>query len=174
MIGATGELGEREQGQLQFRGPSATQGYFDNPEKNRELFDGDWLNSGDFAYIAGGDIYVTGRSKDIVIRAGRNIYPAEIEKLLISHPKVTGVVVVGMPDTVMGERACAYVAPKDNETLTLDEVVSFLKEKSIAPYKLPERLELVESIPMVGADQKVDKKVLKQDIMEKLKAEGKI
>ncbi len=79
IVGATGERGEREEGRIQFRGPSSTRGYFDNPAKNRELFDGDWLNSGDLGYVAGGDVYITGRSKDIVIRAGRNIYPAEIE-----------------------------------------------------------------------------------------------
>jgi non-ribosomal peptide synthetase component E (peptide arylation enzyme) len=79
-----------------------------------------------------------------------------------------------MPDPVMGERVCAYVAPKENQKYTFDEMISFLKQKSIAPYKLPERLELLGSIPMVGADQKVDKKVLKQDITEKLKAEGRI
>jgi len=79
IIDATGELGERREGRLQFRGPSATVGYFDNPVKTRELFDGEWLNSGDLAYIAGGDVFITGRSKDIIIRAGRHIYPEEIE-----------------------------------------------------------------------------------------------
>ena len=88
IIDATSELSEREEGRLQFRGPSATRGYLDNPAKNRELFDGDWLNSGDLAYIAGGDVYITGRSKDIIIRAGRHIYPEEIEAVV---GDVTGV-----------------------------------------------------------------------------------
>ena len=79
IIDATGEVGERREGRLQFRGPSATSGYLDNPERTRELFDGPWLNSGDLAYIAGGDVFITGRSKDIIIRAGRHIYPEEIE-----------------------------------------------------------------------------------------------
>lgn len=79
IVDATGEVGERQEGRLQFRGPSATSGYLDNPEKTRELFDGPWLNSGDLAYAAGGDVFITGRSKDIVIRAGRHIYPEEIE-----------------------------------------------------------------------------------------------
>jgi 1-acyl-sn-glycerol-3-phosphate acyltransferase len=79
IIDATGELGERQEGRLQFRGPSATSGYFDNPAKTHELFDGAWLNSGDLAYITGGDVFITGRSKDIIIRAGRHIYPEEIE-----------------------------------------------------------------------------------------------
>lgn len=79
IVDATGELGERQEGRLQFRGPSATSGYLDNPTKTRELFDGEWLNSGDLAYVAGGDVFITGRSKDIIIRAGRHIYPEEIE-----------------------------------------------------------------------------------------------
>jgi 1-acyl-sn-glycerol-3-phosphate acyltransferase len=76
------ELGERRQGRLQFRGPSATQGYFRNPDKTRELLRGDWLESGDLAYIAGGDVYLTGRTKDLIIRAGRNVYAHEIEEAI--------------------------------------------------------------------------------------------
>jgi 1-acyl-sn-glycerol-3-phosphate acyltransferase len=74
------ELPERREGHLQFRGPSATSGYFRNSEATRALFHDGWLDSGDLAYIAGGELYVTGRVKDIVIRAGRNIHPAEIEQ----------------------------------------------------------------------------------------------
>ena len=74
------ELPERRQGRLQFRGPSTTSGYFRNPGKSKELFDGEWLESGDLAYMAGGEVYITGRIKDVIIRAGRNIYPDELEK----------------------------------------------------------------------------------------------
>jgi 1-acyl-sn-glycerol-3-phosphate acyltransferase len=73
------ELGERQVGRLQFKGPSATTGYFRNSEATAELFHGEWLESGDLAYIAGGDIYPTSRSKDIIIRAGRNLHPHELE-----------------------------------------------------------------------------------------------
>ena len=73
------EVAERTEGRLEFRGPSATSGYFRNPEATRQLFDGDWLDSGDRAYAADGEIYLTGRVKDIVIRGGRNIYPHEVE-----------------------------------------------------------------------------------------------
>ena len=76
------ELPERREGRLQFKGPSATAGYFRAPEKTRALFDGEWLESGDRAYIAGGDVYITGRIKDIIIRAGRHIYPQELEELV--------------------------------------------------------------------------------------------
>ncbi|HZA93611.1 MAG TPA: AMP-binding protein [Gemmatimonadales bacterium] len=76
------ELPERQEGRLQFKGPSATSGYFCNPEKTRDLFDGKWLESGDLGYIAGGDIFITGRIKDMIKRAGRNIYPQELEDFI--------------------------------------------------------------------------------------------
>jgi acyl carrier protein len=74
------ELPERYEGRLHFRGPSATAGYYHNTEETKKLFEGDWLDSGDMAYIAVGDIFITGRKKDIIIRAGRNIYPQELEE----------------------------------------------------------------------------------------------
>ncbi|WP_211252300.1 AMP-binding protein [Marinobacterium jannaschii] len=73
------ELPERHEGNLQFKGPSATCGYFDAADKTAELFQDDWLNTGDRGYLAGGDIYITGRKKDLIIRAGRNLYPHELE-----------------------------------------------------------------------------------------------
>ncbi|MEZ5590722.1 MAG: AMP-binding protein [Gammaproteobacteria bacterium] len=77
---ANRELPERREGRLQFRGPSATQGYLNNPQANARLFTGDWLESGDRAYLAAGDVYITGRVKDMIIRGGRNIYPYELEQ----------------------------------------------------------------------------------------------
>jgi 1-acyl-sn-glycerol-3-phosphate acyltransferase len=76
------ELPERHQGRLQFKGPSTTRGYFRNEEKTRGLFDGEWLESGDLAYVAEGDVYITGRIKDMIKRAGRNIYPHELEEFV--------------------------------------------------------------------------------------------
>ncbi|MEE8396445.1 MAG: 1-acyl-sn-glycerol-3-phosphate acyltransferase, partial [bacterium] len=73
------EVGERQSGRLQFMGPSATSGYFRNAEATRGLFEGDWLDSGDIAYVAGGEVYLTGRVKDVIIRAGRNLHPYELE-----------------------------------------------------------------------------------------------
>ncbi len=76
------ELPERREGRIKFKGPSATQGYFRDTEKTRHLFDGDWLESGDRGYVAAGDVYLTGRIKDMIIRAGRNIYPHELEEAI--------------------------------------------------------------------------------------------
>ena len=81
IVDATGtELGDRREGRIEFRGPSATAGYFHNPTATRSLFHDDWLDTGDLGYIADADLYVTGRVKDVIIRAGRNLHPAELEE----------------------------------------------------------------------------------------------
>ncbi len=112
IIDATGEVGERQEGRLQFRGPSATSGYLDNAEKTRELFDGPWLNSGDLAYAAGGDVFITGRSKDIIIRAGRHIYPEEIEAAIgdLEGVRKGCVAVFGTADPRAGTERLVVVA----------------------------------------------------------------
>ena len=82
------EMPERRQGRLQFTGPSATVGYHENAEATRGLFDGDWLETGDLAYIAGGEVYPTGRIKDVIIRGGRNIHPHELEAAIGDLPGI--------------------------------------------------------------------------------------
>lgn len=96
------EVPDRTEGRLQFKGPSATTGYFRNPQKTRALFDGEWLESDDRAYIANGDVFITGRIKDIIIKAGRNIYPHELEELVGSIEGVRKGCVAAFP--TMDER----------------------------------------------------------------------
>ena len=88
VLDASGEAAERREGRIQFRGPSATAGYFHNDAKNRELFEGGWLNTGDLGYLANGELFVTGRAKDIIIRAGRHIYPTELEEAVGNLPGI--------------------------------------------------------------------------------------
>jgi non-ribosomal peptide synthetase component E (peptide arylation enzyme) len=120
-----------------------------------------------------GNLIIVGRKKDMIIRGGQNIYPVEIENLLLTHDKVSAVAVVGMKDPIMAEKVCAYVVPRMGERLTFEEMVSFLKSKNIAPYKLPERLEILDSLPLVSG-QKVDKKALEKDIARKLEEEANL
>ncbi|MFZ3217173.1 MAG: AMP-binding protein [Candidatus Acidiferrales bacterium] len=106
-------LGERREGRLWFRGPSATSGYYHNPAATRELMrDGNWLDSGDLAYWAEGDIYITGRAKDVIIKAGRNLYPHEVEEIAGRIPGVrTGCVVAfGAPDERSGTERLVVAA----------------------------------------------------------------
>jgi len=172
------EVAPGEDGELYFRGPATTAGYFQDMERTLETWgalgkDG-WFRTGDQArFDSKGNIVLTGRKKDMIIRGGQNIYPAEIEGILLMHPKVKHVAIVPMPDPIMGEKACAYVAPEEGQEFTFDEMVSFLKTKKIASYKLPERLETRSELPMRDS-QKVAKASLREDIAQKLKAEGKI
>lgn len=113
IVDVTGhEVGERQEGRLEFRGPSATSGYFHNEAKTRDLIHDGWLDSGDRAYIAGGDVYITGRIKDIIIRAGRHIYPQEIEDAIddIAGIRKGGVAVFGVTDRVAGTERVIIVA----------------------------------------------------------------
>ena len=106
------ELGERREGRLEFRGPSTTRGYFHNETKTRELFHDSWLDSGDRAYMAGGDVCITGRVKDIIIRAGRHIYPQEVEEAVAEIPGIRkgGVAVFGVTDSQTGTERVVILA----------------------------------------------------------------
>jgi 1-acyl-sn-glycerol-3-phosphate acyltransferase len=106
------EVGERVEGQLEFRGPSRTSGYFRNEGKSRELFHDGWARSGDRAYMAGGDVFITGRVKDIIIRAGRNVYPHEVEAAVGDLPGMRkgGVAVFGTTDQASGTERLVIMA----------------------------------------------------------------
>ncbi|MBI4333794.1 MAG: AMP-binding protein [Chloroflexi bacterium] len=166
------EVPPGEVGEVCARGPGAISGYFRDPEATRATWQDGWYHMGDLGKLdSHGILMVVGRKKDMIIRGGQNIYPTEIESLLVTHPAVSAVTVVAMPDRVMGEKACAYIVPKQGRSITFAEMVDFLKGKDIAPFKLPERLEIVESLPMVADGQKIDKKLLAARIADKTKAE---
>ncbi len=160
-----------EPGILYFRGPHAPAGYYRDETLTATVFNPEgWTTTGDIVKFDQGCLWILGRAKDMVIRGGQNIYPAEIEGLLNEHPKVGSVAVVGYPDREMGERCCAYVIPKPGQTFTFQEMKDFLKGKKLAMFKVPERLEIVKEFPTVGDSGKVNKETLKKDIKEKIGA----
>jgi acyl carrier protein len=113
IVDATGrEVGDRIKGRLEFKGPSTTSGYFRNAEQTRKLFRGDWLDSGDFAYVADGEVYITGRVKDLVIRGGRHIFPYDLEQAIgnIAGIRKGCVAVFGSPDPVSGTERLIVLA----------------------------------------------------------------
>ncbi|MBW1682822.1 MAG: AMP-binding protein [Deltaproteobacteria bacterium] len=163
------EVPDGEPGILYFRGPHAPAGYYRDEELTATVFDPEgWTTTGDIVKFDQGCLWILGRAKDMIIRGGQNIYPAEIEGLLNEHPKVASVAIVGYPDREMGERCCAYVIPRAGGEFTFEEMVAFLKDKKLAAYKLPERLEIVGEFPTVGDSGKVNKEVLKKDIAAKV------
>jgi 1-acyl-sn-glycerol-3-phosphate acyltransferase len=125
------ELGERQEGRLEFRGPSATRGYFRNEVKTRELFHNGWLDSADRAYVAAGDVYITGRIKDIIIRAGRHLYPQEIEEAVANIPGIRkgGVAVFGVPDRATGtERVIVVAETREADPAIRAEIITHAHE----------------------------------------------
>ena len=151
-------------GELRVRGPAIFPGYFRAPDMTARAFDPQgYYRTGDLFEIAGErrELYrFVGRLKDIIVRGGFNISSEELEALLLAHPKVREVAIVGYPDDNLGERVCAVVVPQAGATLALPELVAFLRtEKKVASYKLPEKLLLLDALPRnpVG-------KVLKRDL----------
>jgi 1-acyl-sn-glycerol-3-phosphate acyltransferase len=119
------EAGERQEGRLEFKGPSATSGYFRNPEATAELIRGEWRDSGDRAYIAGGEVYITGRVKDIIIRAGRNLHPHELEEAVGALPGMRKgcAAVFGSPDPATGtERLVVMAETRERDEAALERL----------------------------------------------------
>ncbi len=164
------EVPEGEVGELWFRGPHSPAGYYRDIETTMTVFREDgWTTTGDLVKWERGVLWIMGRKKDMIIRGGQNIYPAEIEGLLNDHPKIKAVAIVGYPDKEMGERCCACVVLKDGvDTITLEEINEYLLKNKLAKFKLPERLEIFEQLPTVGDSGKINKRELKEIIKEKV------
>jgi cyclohexanecarboxylate-CoA ligase len=153
-----------DDGEIWARSPEVFLGYR-NPSLDEGAFTGDgWFRTGDLGRVdEAGYLRVTGRLKDIIIRGGENISVKEVEDLLAEHPAVADVAIVGMPDPVLGERACAFVAPRKGAGLTFEEMTSFLEAREIARQKIPERLELRARLPKT-ASGKVMKQALRAEL----------
>ena len=165
------EVSIGEIGEVVVRGPHCQPGYYGDPETTQETWKDGWFHTGDLgSFDSEGRLTIKGRCKDIIIRGGQNIHPFEIENILTRHPKVLKAAIVGVSDTEMGERVCACVVPKSGENLSFSEMVQFMKDQGIAAFKIPERLEIIDELPLAGGI-KVDKKRLRQDIEDKLREE---
>lgn len=170
------EVPDGESGELLTRGPYTIRGYWMDdgaraPDKNREAFTADgFYRMGDIVRRHGRQIYTEGRRKDLINRGGEKISCEEIENLIFGHPSVQTVVLVAMPDPVFGEKACACVIAKPGRSLDLAELVAYLRGKQIASFKLPERLEVLESFP-VSPVGKIMKRELRELIAAKIAAQ---
>ena len=165
------EVPRGDDGDIAYRGPSHMIGYYANQEETEALFTSEgYSRSGDLGRMdVGGYVRVTGRIKDIIIRGGVNISAREIEEHLARHPAIQHVAAVGMPDERLGERVCIYVVLASSvETLTLDELTTYLRNQKVATPKLPERLEIMGALPMT-ATGKVQKNLLRADVATKVK-----
>jgi len=167
------EVSVGEVGEIIWRGPCMYGGYYRNPSLNKTKYKSGWYFSGDLGSLdKQGYLTLSGRKDHTINRGGQKISPVEIEECLYQHPKVKEVAVVPMPDRLLGQKACAYVIPREGEIFTFEEMIQFLKAQGIAVYKLPERLEIVDQFPVTGEIPRVMKKSLIEDITRKLSEEG--
>jgi fatty-acyl-CoA synthase len=155
-------------GELCTRGYSVMLGYWEEPEKTAESIDAArWMHTGDLATMdADGYCNIVGRSKDMVIRGGENVYPREIEEFLYAHPDVSDVSVVGVPDERFGEELCAFVVTRGGASLTDDEVRDFCRE-SLAHFKVPRYVVFTDGFPMTVTG-KVQKYKMREDAIARL------
>lgn len=140
-----------EQGELLIGGPVVFSGYWKNPEATREAIDEQgYFHTGDIVKRdADGFIFVVEREKEVVISGGENIYPAEVDAVISRHPAVAEVAVIGIPDPKWGERPIAVIVPNEGHTITTSEMREFCTGK-LAKYKIPDRVELTDSLPHTG------------------------
>jgi len=157
-----------ERGELCCRGYLVMDGYYNMPEKTAEAIDSDgWLHTGDLATMnERGYINIVGRLKEMVIRGGENIFPREVEELLIRHPKVADAQVLGVPDKFFGEELLAVVVPKEGEQLTEEELRGYCKGQ-ISHQKIPRYFQFVTAFPMT-ASGKVQKFILREKAIKAL------
>jgi non-ribosomal peptide synthetase component E (peptide arylation enzyme) len=168
------DLPPGEMGELCARGPMSPLRYFNSPELDeRYRFDGGWVRTGDLAVIDDdGYVRIVGRTKDIIVRGGYNISPAETEAALLTHPAIAEAACVAMPDERLGERMCAFVVLRDSHPLpTLEQIQSHLSEAGLARVVFPERVEAIEAMPL-NPTGKILKRVLRQRIAETLATAG--
>ena len=164
------EVPDNTVGEFVARGYNIMKGYYKMPNETASAIDKDgWLHTGDLALrMPDGNYKITGRLKDMIIRGGENLYPKEIEDFLYTHPKISDVQVVGVPDQRYGEEAYAFIILKEGETLTVEELKTYCVER-IAKHKVPRYFDFVTSFPMNAAG-KILKYKMREDATEKIKS----
>ncbi|MCL4118291.1 UNVERIFIED_CONTAM: hypothetical protein GTU68_042195 [Idotea baltica] len=155
------EVPQGEKGELWYRGHNVMKGYYNKPEANAKSLTDGWLHSGDVAIQdEDGFYFIVDRTKDMIIRGGLNVYPREVEEVMIQHEAVSLVAVIGVPHEEMGEDIKAYVVLEDGASVTESDLKAYTKSK-LAAYKYPRSIEFIDALPM-SATGKILKKELRK------------
>ena len=150
-----------EKGELLYRGHNVMKGYYKKPDETALALQNGWMHSGDIAIKDEDDFYyIVDRIKDMIIRGGFNIYPREIEEVMIQHEAVSLVAVIGIPHEEMGEEVKAFVVLKENHSIAAADLIAWTKEQ-VAAYKYPRHIEFLTALPM-SATGKILKKELRK------------
>jgi len=154
-----------ERGEICLRGPIVMQGYHNRPEDTATILRNGWLHTGDIGYLdEDGFLFVVDRKKDMIIRGGENIFPAELEAVLHEHPNVAEAAIVGVPDPVYGENVVAFVVAKPGTSPAESELIDHVK-KSVAPFKAPSRVHFIQALPKSSIG-----KILRRELRDKATA----
>lgn len=165
----TKEMPIGEPGELLLKGPLIIKEYWNNPEETANAIKDGWFHTGDIAYVDEDYyVYIVGRTKDMIISSGFNVYPRDIDEVLYTHPKILDAGTIGVPDPIRGESIKSFVVLRPGETMTEKEVIDFCRE-SLAAYKVPRYIEFLEDIPRTNM-KKVDHKALRE--LERSRREG--
>jgi malonyl-CoA/methylmalonyl-CoA synthetase len=150
-----GEIGE-----IEVRGPNVFSSYWNRPDATAEAFSSDgWFRTGDLGWCSeDGYFTITGRAHELIISGGYNVYPREVEDVLVAHPAVAEVAVLGGADADLGEQVVAVIVPRPGSSATAEEIITFCRER-LAAYKKPRRIVFVEALPR-NALGKVQKHLL--------------
>ncbi len=161
------ELPAGEVGEIAEKGDVfSIHGYWKRPETNSKVYKQGWFHSGDLGYVdEDGYLYVVDRKQDLIITGGANIYPVEVEEVLYTHPAIALAAVIGIPDSVKGELAAAYIVLKKGVNATEKEIINFVRSR-IAKYKAPRMVEFVDSLPQ-GPTGKILKRELRAKLQKK-------
>ena len=153
------KLGTNEKGEICYRGHNVMKGYYKRPEATAESIIDGWLHSGDIGYRdEDGYYFIVDRTKDMIIRGGYNVYPREVEEMLMQHSAISMVAVIGVPHDQYGEEIKAFVVLKPNAALTAEDLIAWSKDR-IAMYKYPRIIEFIDSLPMSASG-----KILKREL----------
>jgi long-chain acyl-CoA synthetase len=141
------DVEEGDPGEIEIRGPNVFSGYWGRAELNEEIFDGEWLKTGDVAYQdEDGYLFIVDRKKDLIIVSGFNVFPKEVEDAIERHPTVAEAAVVGIPDERTGEAVQAWVVAKEGESITAEGLLEFLGDQ-LARFKWPKDIQVVDELP---------------------------
>jgi len=148
-----------EVGEICVRGPNVMKGYYKRPEETAEVIRNGWLYTGDAGYLdQDGYLFLTERIKDLIIRGGENIFPRDVEDVLVQHPKVAEAAVIGMPHETYGEEVMAIIVPREGEKPAADEIIEYCKGR-LGKFQVPKRIEFAMFLPKTPLG-----KVLKKDL----------
>lgn len=157
----TRELPAGEAGEICFKGPQVMQGYYKQPAETAAVLRDGWLFTGDIGYLdADGYLTIVDRKKELIVASGFNVYPSEVDAVLLAHPKVLEACTIGVPDEYRGETVKSYIVLKAGETATAEEIIAHCRE-TLAAYKVPKIVEFIDALPKSAVG-----KVLRRELRE--------